>query len=498
VNSAQGGRRGMESPGSVLPGQGTSETSVSSEVPPKQTGDIDLENALVLVADDDPCTRHLFRRYLEGAGFRVIEASDGQEAMARMTEAVGAALFDLKMPKATGFDCLRFVRDRHPDTSALMISASGQVHDAVEAMKQGAFDYLTKPVDPDELIPRVQQAVRSTLLARDNRSLRQAFGYPVLTKSIVERSPVAKALRRQIAKVASLDTTVLITGESGTGKSTLARMIHQLGSRASAPFVAVSCAALPRDLIEAELFGHERGAFTGALAARPGRAEMADGGTLFLDEIGDMPLELQPKLLTFLEDRVVQRLGGGKSRQVNVRVIAATHQDLEHLCEHKRFRQDLYFRLNVLALHVPPLRERPQDLPDLVSEVLARIARQRRCPRFVASERAYKALLEYDWPGNLRELENVLESSTAFCSNSTIMPEDLKFSSLAQPAGASSAAGSTARSLAGLTLKDVERLALQDTLRLCNGNKAQAARRLGISEKGFYNKIKRLGLVPTL
>jgi two-component system response regulator HydG len=464
------------------------------DVPAKPAGEAGIENALVLVADDDPCTRHLLRRCLQAAGFRVIEASDGQEAMDRMTETVGAALFDLKMPRGTGFDCLRFVREHFPDTSALVISASGQIHDAVEAMKQGAFDYLTKPVDSDELIPRVQQAVRSTQLARDNRSLRQAFGYPALPKSLTERSPVAKALRRQLAKVASLDTTVLITGESGTGKSTLARLIHQMGTRASGPFVAVSCAALPRDLIEAELFGHERGAFTGALAARPGRAEMADGGTLFLDEIGDMPVELQPKLLTFLEDRMLQRLGGTRLRQVNVRMIAATHQDLEQLCDQKRFRQDLYFRLNVLPLHVPPLRERMDDLPELLSEVLSRIARQRQCQPFVVTERAYRALMDYDWPGNIRELENVLESATAFCSNATIAPEDLRFSSLSQPAAAEPAARPNGRSLAGLTLKDIERLALEETLRMCNGNKAESARRLGISEKGFYNKIKRLGV----
>jgi DNA-binding NtrC family response regulator len=493
----------IETPSSIWPGSDVAPSepastandrmSVSSGGTSVVSGD--TEQALVLVADDDPCTRHLFRRFLEGAGFRVIEAADGAQAMSLMSDTIGVALFDLKMPKASGLDCLRFVRERFPDTSALVISASGQIPDAVEAMKQGAVDYLTKPVDQDELLPRVRQAVRSTILARDNRSLRHAFGYPVLSKPLVEQSPVAKAMRRQVEKVAGLDTTVLISGESGTGKSTLARLIHQIGTRSSGPFVAVSCAALPRDLIEAELFGHERGAFTGALAARPGRAEMADGGTLFLDEIGDMPLELQPKLLTFLEDRVVQRLGGTKFRQINVRVIAATHQDLERLCEQKRFRQDLFFRLNVLSLSVPPLRDRPEDLRDLIQEVLRRIAWQRRCAPFEVTDQAYQALTEYEWPGNVRELENVLESATAFCTNSTIRQDDLKFSSLSQHEDAADESVPSTKTLAGMTLKDVERQALADTLRMCHGNKAEAARRLGISEKGFYNKIKRLKLV---
>jgi DNA-binding NtrC family response regulator len=465
--------------------------------PPSLPVNSEADAPLVLVADDDPCARRLLRRYLEHLNYTVLEAPDGETAMALMNETISVALLDLRMPKASGTDCLRFIRERYPDTSALVISASGQIPDAVEAMKLGAIDYLTKPVNPDELVPRVQQAVRAASLARENRCLRQAFGYPSVQNSLVERSPVAKALRQQITKIAGLDTTVLITGESGTGKSTLARMIHQASTRRPGPFVAVSCAALPRDLIEAELFGHERGAFTGAVAARPGRAEMADGGTLFLDEIGDMPLELQPKLLTFLEDRMVQRLGGSRQRHVNVRLVAATHQDLESLCLQKRFRQDLYFRLNVLSLHVPPLRERKEDIPDLVNEVLGRIARQRRCPPYILTNEALQALMLHDWPGNVRELENILESATAFCSHGTLTQEDMKFSSLSTPGLPATALPAAQRSLAGLTLKELERLALADTLRMCNGNKAQAARRLGISEKGFYNKIKRFNLTQS-
>jgi len=472
--------------------------SVAGQEPERRrsghTTDNDADPAVVLIADDDPLTRRLLRRYLEGANYRVVEAADGEAAIALINESVSVALFDLKMPKATGVDCLRFVREHYPDTCAMVISASGQIPDAVEAMKLGAFDYLTKPVDPEELIPRMRQAVRATHLARENRSLRHAFSYPLSDHSLVEQSPVSKNLKQQVVRVAGLDTTVLITGESGTGKSTLARLIHQSSARKGGPFVAVSCAALPRDLIEAELFGHERGAFTGAVAARPGRAEMAEGGTLFLDEIGDMPIELQPKLLTFLEDRMVQRLGGTRQRHVNVRVIAATHQDLENLCAHKRFRQDLFFRLNVLSLAVPPLRTRREDLKDLVSDVLMRIARQRRCPPFMVTEEATIALRNHDWPGNIRELENVLESATAFCSHGRITHEDLKFSSLSLPRSNGHASAAAVQSFAGRTLKDMERQAVADTLRMCNGNKAEAARRLGISEKGFYNKIKRFSL----
>jgi len=275
-------------------------------------------------------------------------------------------------------------------------------------------------------------------------------------------------------------------------------MIHQSGPRSSGPFVTVNCASLPRDLVEAELFGHAKGAFTGAVNDRPGRAEIADGGTLFLDEIGDLPLELQPKLLTFLQDRTFQRIGSNKVYAVDVRLIVATHQDLAFMCREKRFREDLYFRLNVLSLHVPPLRERVGDIPDLAQEILKRIGQRRGQPPLVFDHATVAVLQQQPWRGNVRELENVLERASAFCETDTIQAEDLVFESASLPASETQAVSVPPISLAGKTLAEVEKQAIVDTVRACGGNKAKAARQLGISEKGMYNKMKRHGIGRTV
>ena len=449
----------------------------------------DTVSGRILVADDDAVTRRLLDHHLRQAGFEIVLAEDGRQAMARMSTDITVALFDLQMPQASGLDCLRFVREHFADTQVIVISQFGEVRTAVEAIKQGAFEYITKPIDPDELVTRVRQSIRSNRLARENRQLRQAVGSPMPDAPFVGASPAARKVLQQVEKVSDLDASVLITGESGTGKSTLARKIHQTGPRHAQPFVAVSCAALPRDLIEAELFGHARGAFTGAVSDRPGRAEMAHGGTLFLDEIGDLPLELQPKLLAFLQDRTVQRIGEARIRNVDVRVISATNQDLEQRCSERVFRKDLYFRLNVLPIHVPPLRARREDIGPLVDSLLARIARQRGTAPCSLTDDARARLLAYDWPGNVRELENVLERASAFCNASVITGDDLNIKGSPETA---TVPAST--SLAGRTLADIERQAILDTLQFCDGNKKAAARQLGIDEKSIYNKIKRLGL----
>ncbi len=303
-------------------------------------------------------------------------------------------------------------------------------------------------------------------------------------------SPAAKKLFVRLEKIALLDSTALLTGESGTGKTSVARMIHERSSRLQMPFVAVNCASLPSELIDAELFGHARGSFTGAVSDRPGRADAADGGTLFLDEIGDLPLELQPKLLTFLQDRTFHRIGDNLPRSVDVRIIAATHRDLRDLCRQGVFREDLYFRLNVLGLHVPPLRERPHDIMDMAAEILNRICRQRLSAPFTLEPAAAEALQQYHWPGNVRELENVLENASAFCEDHLIRRSDLNLSDL--PA----AQDVPNPTLGGKTLAEIEKLAILDTLTYCDGNKAQAARVLGISEKSIYNKMRRHGLHP--
>ncbi|QGJ68413.1 PEP-CTERM-box response regulator transcription factor [Planctomycetales bacterium 10988] len=465
-------------------------------VPPRNGS----QQTSVLIADDDPVTRTLLKAHLSEAGYLVREAKDGKEAIRLLDEDLHAALFDLQMPGATGMECLRMARERFPDVQVMMISGQGDITDAVEAMKHGAFHYMVKPFLPDELLSLVRQATRKAQLERDNRGYRQAVSSPQLEVSLIAHSASSSQVMRQVERIAKLDSTVLLTGASGTGKTTLARLIHQQGSRSAQPFISVSCATLPRDLIEAELFGHEKGAFTGAVGERSGKVELADGGTLFLDEIGDLPLELQPKLLTFLQDRSFHRIGGNKLRSVDVRVIAATHQDLQKMCEQKRFRSDLFYRLNVLNLKVPTLDERKEDLIELAIQTLDRIAHRRGCEPFTLTPAAQDVLLQHHWPGNIRELENVLERASAYCQDLQIDRDDLDIFSFQSPLESPSEESVTSvsnpkeTSLAGLPLEEVERRAIRDTLLECNGNRADAARMLGVSERTVYNKIRKLGL----
>jgi DNA-binding NtrC family response regulator len=453
----------------------------------------ETEKTRILIADDEPVTRRMFSRYLENAGFEVIVATDGLDALRQMDPDVMVAVLDLNMPGMGGLECLKKMRGEFADTEVLIISGAGQIQDAVAALKAGACEFVTKPCEQDDLVAHVQQAIRTAKLSRENQRLRSAIDQPSPTSRFSAKSAVSRELVNKISKLAGLDSTILLTGESGTGKTTIARMIHDQGPRSSKPFIAVNCASLPRDLIEAELFGHVKGAFTGAAESRPGRAEIADGGTLFLDEIGDLPLDLQPKLLTFLQDRTLQRIGSNKEIKVDVRLIAATLQDLGEMCSQRRFRPDLYYRLNVLHLEVPALRDRRGDIPDLASTILERIARQRRCGEIRLNPEAARVLQQHDWPGNIREMENVLERASAFCEGEEILESDL---SLEPSVGSTPPKEkvATTTSYVGLTLKEIEKRALLETLEAHNGNKAMAARQLGISEKSIYNKLRRFGL----
>ena len=468
----------------------------------------------VLVADDEATIRKLLEVHLSKVGLNAVLAVDGQEAIELMNEDIQAMFLDMMMPRANGLEVLAHVRKHFPDCPVIMMSAQSQVEDAVQAMKQGALEYVTKPFVLDEILSLAHQAVRMARMSQQNKQLQEVIGGSKPINGFMGRSPAGRDLLRQVETIAQLDSTVLITGASGVGKSLLARTLHYGGPRASGPFISVSCPSLPRELLESEMFGHEKGAFTGAIQQRIGRVEMADGGTLFLDEIGDLPLALQPKLLTFLQEREFQRVGGTKMLRADVRVIAATNANLSEMVSSHDFREDLYFRLNVLPLSIPALAERREDIEPIADSILERIARSRKAAPFYVEPDARAAMFNYSWPGNVRELENVLERATAFCRDGRIRREDLTLgrgslgpsgsalevgpppapAAAVAPTEAVQATGGSSPPLFGYTLDELERLAIIQTLDGCHGNRSEAARRLGISEKTIYNKINRWNL----
>ena len=489
----------------------------------------------IVAIDDDPMTLRLLQSLLKGTKSQIRISTDAAAGLKMVDNSTSVVLVDLRMPEVSGFDCLRHIRKNHPHAQVIVVTGSSQTTDAVEAMKAGAFQYVTKPFDPRQLRVYVDKAIEASRTAHENQELRESHSHnlPVEVPQIV--GDVNDRLMTRIDRLAKLDSTVFIGGESGTGKSTIARMIHQKSQRASRPFVSINCASLPRDLMASELFGHTKGAFTGAISDRAGHAEVANGGTLFLDEIGDLPLELQPKLLTFLQDRTIQRLGSSEVRKVDVRLIVATHRDLAEMCRQQAFRQDLFFRLMVLSLELPPLRHRLSELPMMAEAALNRICQRMGIPAKRLTASGLGVLLKHNWPGNIRELENVLERAAAFSAGSDIGPEELIFNSMSSkqdegfsdeiprgmnvqtfvpdnprqalpsPAPAVRNSHSLADTrqqdtsewslgLAGKSLDVIEREAIQQTLAVCKGNKAKSARMLGISEKSIYNKMRRLNV----
>ncbi|HEV8551570.1 MAG TPA: sigma-54 dependent transcriptional regulator [Polyangiaceae bacterium] len=467
------------------------------------------ERKQILVVDDEPNLRRVLSAQLERDGYDVHTSEDGEQALALLTEHhIDLVITDLRMPKLDGMELLRRISALEDPMPVVMITAHGTVDTAVEALKMGAFDYLTKPFDQEDVRTIVRKAVRTQDLSATEASRPSLVpGLESGRYGIIGQSPSLMELYTLLDRVADTPTTVLVTGESGTGKELVARAVHENSSRRGKPFIKVNCAAIPRDLMESELFGYERGAFTGAVGSKPGRFELASGGTLFLDEIGSIPVEMQVKLLRALQESEFERVGGVKTIRVDVRLVAATNTDLKKEIAAGAFREDLYYRLNVVPIRLPPLRERREDIPLLVEHFVRKFdARLRKNVTGIEPE-ALDVLLEHPWPGNIRELENVIERAVLFCDGDALRPVDLPSDlaprtpepPLAAPLHKSQAAAVPAAS-DGLkeqvkaAMTRLERELIIKALEQTGGNVTHAARLLKISRKGLQLKMKELGL----
>ena len=437
----------------------------------------------ILVVDDQASVRQLLRAVLESDGHEVETASDGETAVARVgTGYHDLVVMDIRMPGIDGVEALGRMKAVSPGTGVVIMTAYASVETAVRAMKLGALDYVTKPIDIDEVRAVVSRFIETIAPPEDDGGEVGPSG------DVLGASPAIREVLKLAHMVAESGATVLVLGESGSGKEVIAREIHRASARARKPFVAVNCSAIPEGLLESELFGHEKGSFTGAVRQRDGRFEAADGGTIFLDEIGDMSPALQSKLLRFLQDHRLQRVGGSKEVAVDVRVIAATNRDLEKDVAEGRFREDLYFRLNVVTIIVPPLRERIEDVPVLVEHFLRLHAPSGGKPKKM-SPRAMRIVMGYGWPGNVRELENAVQRAVVLSRGETIFPEHLPAKVQAAGGGASDEALAT-----GKTIREVERDIIVKTLKEAGGNRTKASLILGISRRTLQNKIKEYGI----
>ncbi|HKV24996.1 MAG TPA: sigma-54 dependent transcriptional regulator [Candidatus Acidoferrum sp.] len=457
----------------------------------------------LLLVEDKNELRAMLKKALARAGYSVDEAPDGTTAIQKVRQRrYLMVITDLKMPGASGLDVLRESKSADATIPVLLLTAFGSVEEAVSAMKEGAFDFLQKPVDLDHLKLLVQRATRQQELLRENLLLREEYtaryGFPRIVgehASIVEIS-------QQIQKVAATDSTVLLLGESGTGKELFARAVHHLSPRREQPFVALNCAAIPEGLVENELFGHERGAFTGAGAKKVGKLDLAHRGTLFLDEIGELPLAIQAKLLRVLEERKFDRVGGTQLVEVDVRFVVATNRNLQKLVEEKAFREDLYFRIAAVPLTIPALRDRGNDIPLLAEYFLEKFSREFKKPGLELSPEAKDRLLSYRWPGNVRELQNTMERAVILSDGLTIRPDGLQLPATkpdngALPAGMLPEKFSWEGSLeevTGRAVSHIEKVMLENTLRDCRWNKTKAAEILGVSPKTLLAKLRSAGL----
>ena len=445
----------------------------------------------ILVVDDEKAHRLMLRAHLEDAGFTVLDAADGEKALEAVSgQPVDLVLMDVVMPRLDGMAALGKIKALRPELPVMMMTAYGSIESAVAALQAGAEDYITKPLDVEEVLIKVSRTLKAAQLARQlevqAERLNERFDFSALKGS----SPPMLKLKETLAVVAPAEATVLITGESGTGKEVVAQIIHQNSRRKDGPMVKVSCAALPENLLESELFGHEKGAFTGAIARREGRFKVADGGSLFLDEVAEMSPSTQAKLLRALQEGEYSPLGSDKTYTSDVRIMAATNRDLKKAVADGSFREDLYYRLNVVNLEMPPLRERGEDIISLAEAFLVDFNQKNQRDLRGFSTEARKRLLAYHWPGNVRELINAVERAVIMAKGPFIEADDLPL------ALQDTAPGGEAGLHAGLTIHDMERALIEKTLQATSGNRTHAAEMLGITRKTLQNKIKEYGLPP--
>ncbi len=444
----------------------------------------------ILIVDDDEITCNLLEEVLSKEGYVVDKALNGREAIDKgENKPYDGVLTDIRMIDVDGMEVLRAYRQKSPDSIIIMMTAFGSIETAIRAIKEGAYDYVSKPFKLDEIKLTIRRALEQKRLLQENLFYRQELITKYKLENIVGRSPQMLQVYKTVARVAESRSTVLIAGESGTGKELVARAIHFNSPRSSKPYVAVDCGSLAETLLESELFGHVRGAFTGAVTNKKGLFEEADNGTCFLDEVGDISLAMQAKLLRVIQEHEIKRVGGTETTKIDVRIIAATNKNLEELVAEKKFREDLFYRLNVVSIHLPPLRERLDDIPFLADHFLRKYAAENEKPVSRISAEVLDLLLRYQWPGNVRELENVIERALTLSPHSLILPEDLPRRLRVEPSEIS------ATSLPSqVSLTELEKIYIKKVLEETGGNKKRAADILGIDRRTLYRMAARYGI----
>ena len=448
----------------------------------------------ILVIEDKDSMREMLSKTLEAEGYEVETALDGEKGVEKAKEKkYDLVLSDLKLPQMDGIQVLSSLKEMDTDVAVILMTAYGTIEKAVEAMKEGAFDFLTKPFDTDHLSVLIKRALENRRLMAENVLLREELGHNSGYAEIIGKCGKMQEVSKLIQKVAPSDSTVLLLGESGTGKELFARAIHSLSNRKNGPYVAINCAAIPRELLENELFGSERGAYTGSVARKMGKFEIAEGGTIFLDEVGDLDIALQAKLLRVLQDKTFERLGGTKTLSVDVRLIAASNADLKKSIDKKEFREDLFYRLSVFPINIPPLRERREDIPELAAYFVKKYCAEMKKPNKNVSSEAMSLLDKYHWPGNVRELENTIERAIILCEGKRIMPEHLAIR-ISTPNEIRLREGAGLKEVGQYAQAEAERGLIVRVLNQVRGNKRKAAQALKIDYTTLFEKIKKYGI----